>query len=508
MPRFKILLACICGLTALMTGGAAANPTTLATVPGQVLGFGGNRFGQLAIPADVDPNPPAVVQLPAGSGRVVQVAVGEDHTLVLTAGGKVYAFGMNDYGQLGSAVNDDNEDPNPTPALVSLPGLKGHAVQVAAGFAHSLVLTSTGQIYGFGSNQEGELGNTTNNHTTQPNPSPVLIALPGASGLPVRIAAGYEDSFAITSAGELYAWGDNPDDNLGTRSHGGAGGPNPTPTRVRLDGSAAVASVSAGEAHTLVVMRSGSLYAFGDNRFGNLGDASNNGVIAPNAPRQVMLPAGSGRVIQAAAGAASSLVLTSTGRVYAFGSNDNGQLCDGVNYGLADAATPQPQLVPVGHRRIVQLQEGYDLSLMLTSGGRLFGCGNDAQEQLGSSIPSGGNHAKPTLAPFGPGTTLDSIALGCEADHTLAVVADLQLTTDALPAGAVGRRYKATLHAHGGTHPYVWAAASLPKNLHITPEGELTGKPAKSGHYTVRVAVTDGHGIVASRSLVLAISRH
>jgi alpha-tubulin suppressor-like RCC1 family protein len=67
-----------------------------------------------------------------------------------TSAGQLYAFGENFYGQLGSTVQNGESLPNPTPALVALPGATGPVTEVAAGELHSLVVTSTGQLYAFG----------------------------------------------------------------------------------------------------------------------------------------------------------------------------------------------------------------------------------------------------------------------------------------------------------------------------------------------------------------------
>jgi alpha-tubulin suppressor-like RCC1 family protein len=94
---------------------------------------------------------------------------------VVTSSGQLYAFGTNNNGELGIATNMGTPAPNPTPALVTLPGEVGPVTQVAAGGFHGLVVTSSGQLYAFGYNFYGELGSTTNNNATTPNPTPTLI---------------------------------------------------------------------------------------------------------------------------------------------------------------------------------------------------------------------------------------------------------------------------------------------------------------------------------------------
>ena len=150
--------------------------------PGQVFAFGENYYGQLGNATNNEtglPNPsPALVSLPGAVGPVVRLAAGKEQSLALTSTGQLYAFGDNRYGQLGIATNSGTGNANPTPALVSLPGAGGPVVQIATGRRHSLALTSTGQLYAFGVNYSGQLGNATNNLTENPNPTPTLVSLP------------------------------------------------------------------------------------------------------------------------------------------------------------------------------------------------------------------------------------------------------------------------------------------------------------------------------------------
>ena len=193
------------------------------------------------------------------------------------ATGQLYAFGDNSNGQLGNATNNGTDNANPTPTLVGLPGQSGPVTQLAAGADHSLALTSSGQLYAFGDNRYGELGNATNNATGNANPTPTLVGLPGQIGQVTQIAAGDEHSLALTSSGQLYAFGDNRYGELGNATNRATGNANPTPTLVGLPGQIGqVTRLAAGVDHSLALTSAGQLYAFGDNRYGELGNATNN----------------------------------------------------------------------------------------------------------------------------------------------------------------------------------------------------------------------------------------
>ncbi len=388
-----------------------------------------------------------------GIGAVVLMVLGGAASPTLaepTSPGQLYAFGYNATGSLGIKANVGTTGPNPTPSLVSLPGASGPVTQIAAGGAHSLAVTSTGQLYVFGLNKFGQLGIATNSGTTSANPTPALVSLPGASGPVIQIAAGEDHSLAVTSTGQLYAFGLNESGQLGRATNNGDRNPNPTPALINLSGaSGPVTQVAAGGNHSLAVTSTGQLYAFGDNAFGQLGIATNSGTTSANpTPTLVSLPGASGPVTQIAAGGASSLAVTSTGQLYAFGENLYGQLGVATNSGTT-SANPTPTLV---------------------------------------ALPAG--------------TTIDTVARGPSVS-SLALVADLAASTASLPAAEVGVPYSAAVQARGGTPPYTWTVSGLPAGLTANPaNGQITGTPTSAGGANVTLTVTDAYGISASSAVI------
>ena len=195
---------------------------------------------------------------------------------------------------------------------------------------------------------------------------------------------------------------------------------------------------------------SGQLYAFGNNYYGALGNTTNNGAFNPNpTPALVTLPGATGQVINIAAGESLSLVLTSSGQLYAFGWNRWGQLGSAGNN-----STGNPNPIPAAVA----------------------------------------------------GMTVDTMASGAWAAHTLAVVADLAVTSKSLLAGRVGTPYGVAALAEGGMMPYSWQASGLPAGLSIDPvSGEISGIPSKAGTTQVTLTVSDGFGIEA-KSVPIALT--
>jgi len=427
-----------------------------------------------------------------------------------SSAGQLYAFGLNSFGQLGSATNSGTENPNPTPTRVSLPGATGPVVQIAAGGSHSLALTATGELYAFGLNGSGQLGSATNNGTANPNPTPIAVTLPGATGPVVQIAAGNSHSLALTATGQLYAFGLNDVGQLGRATNSGTTNPNPTPTPVSLPGATGpVVQIAAGGSHSLALTATGQLYAFGYNFYGQLGSATNSGTVKPNpTPTPVSLPGATGPVVQIAAGDLHSLALTATGQLYAFGLNDFGQLGSATNNGTTNPnPTPTPVTPPGATGLVVQIAAGNSHSLALTATGQLYAFGLNGSGQLGSATNSGTENPNPTPTPVSlPGAvSVDTVASG--AVHSLVVTADLSVATDSLAGGTAGVPYHARVDASGGTAPYQWSASGLPAGLAIdAASGEISGIPERAANSDVTVTVADRYGIVAAKTLALAVA--
>src|SRR5207245_1210689 len=123
------------------------------------------------------------------------------------------------------------QPPHPTPVLVRLPRGSGRVARATAGYQDVLVLTSKGQLYGFGNNAVGGLGVPTNSGTDTPNPRPMRVTLPGASGRITDVIATIENTLALTSTGQVYAFGSNEYGQLG---YSADSTPNPTPRRVKF----------------------------------------------------------------------------------------------------------------------------------------------------------------------------------------------------------------------------------------------------------------------------------
>ena len=213
--RCGVVAALAVVLAATLGGASQADGPAVA---GQVYAFGNDDSGEIGTSTLTPPTStfsPVLVDLPAGSPHADfdrrRLRAQPDRDL----GRAALRVRVNGGGELGTTTSVGTGTPESTPTPVTLPGDVGGVTQAAAGQFFSLAATSTGQLYAFGANLWGQLGNPINNQSQEPNPTPTLVTLPGASGPVAQVAAGGSHSLALTSSGQLYAFGENYFGQLG-----------------------------------------------------------------------------------------------------------------------------------------------------------------------------------------------------------------------------------------------------------------------------------------------------
>jgi alpha-tubulin suppressor-like RCC1 family protein len=415
------VIALLCAV--LCSGVWAARASSAGPSAGQVYSFGGNLQGELGKAMPMNDPTARAVPLPAAAGPATAIAAGAEHSLIIGSDRKLYVFGSNTYGQLGRGVNLNATTPNPTPTAVTLPGATGPVVRAAGGEDFSLAMTSTGQLFSFGANAFGELGTGINDAgASVPRPTPAPVRLPATVK---QIGAGEFAGFAITSDDRLYSWGENNFGQLGTTGHYGTLTASPSPAQVMLTHTGRLTAVAAGGEHTVVLTSTGEVFTFGHNQYGQLGRPVAGATSSP-APGLVSFPGVSGSIVAIAAGQNHTLALSSAGQLYAFGDNYSGRLGNSVN-DRAHAANPTPTLVkmPGGSGAIAQIAAGADYSLALTSSGRLYAFGGNNYGQLGSTTNNGTDNPNPTpsAVPVPGGAGLAAAVSGADSEHTLGLVA-------------------------------------------------------------------------------------
>jgi len=322
----------------------------------QAYAWGDNDYGQLG---DGTYTGKSLAVTVSSLTNVVQVAGGAHHSLALKSDGTLWTWGGNDTGQLGDGTNDAKNTPVPVAALSGV-------MQIAAGGFHSLALKSDGTVWAWGWNQYGQLGDG----TTSDKNAPVQVT--GISGI-VQVSGGGGHSLALKSDGTVWTWGANDYGQLGDGTTTNRSAP------VQVAGLTGVAQVAAAAgSYSLALKSDGTVWAWGANGSGQLGDGTYTGKTAP-------VQSGISGVAQVVGGRFQALALKPDGTVWAWGGNYYGQLGDGTN---TNRNTPVQVSALTG---VIQVARGGDNSLALKSNGAVWAWGDNDYGQLGDGTTTNRN---------------------------------------------------------------------------------------------------------------------
>ncbi|XP_053532401.1 retinitis pigmentosa GTPase regulator b isoform X1 [Ictalurus punctatus] len=307
----------------------------------------------------------------------LKLACGDEHTALITAIGKLFMFGSNNWGQLGLGEKISVNKPTCVKAL------KSEKVQlVACGRTHTLVYTSCGNLYAAGGNNEGQLGLGDFVERT----SFQLVEFFTKRGPIKMLAAGSNTSAAILQDGKLYVWGDNSEGQIGLGREEG------TPTPRELYVGRRVTWISCGYYHSAFVTEDGALFTFGERDSGKLG-LSTTRVLNHRVPQQV--EGICERVLQVACGGGHTLALAEK-HLYSFGLGQFGQL----GHGTFVFESSLPRVVEHFRKgRVKHIACGENHSAVLTESGLLYTFGDGRHGKLALGEEYFANQFKPTLCP-------------------------------------------------------------------------------------------------------------
>ena len=269
---------------------------------GTLWAWGANADGQLGDGTGIIRTSPVQIST---DNIWVSVVAGSSHTVALKSDGTLWAWGWNGYGQLGDGTEMDKFSP------VQI-GADGKWEHIAAGYAHTVAIKSDGTLWAWGYNYAAQLGDG----TTMNKSSPEQI---GTDNTWVSVAAGTYHTVAVKADGTLWAWGYNGYGELGD---GGTTNHSSSPEKIGTDST--WASVAAGSDHTLALKSDGTLWAWGDNRDGQLG--SDDGTTTQRtSPKQLGTDSTWASV---AAGGSHTAAVKSDGTLLSWGDNGWGQVGD------------------------------------------------------------------------------------------------------------------------------------------------------------------------------------
>jgi alpha-tubulin suppressor-like RCC1 family protein len=367
-------------------------------------GWGANGSGQLGTGTTTKSNVPVPVR---EVSEVTAIASGGDHTLALLANGTVEAWGANESGQLGNGTTTGSS------TAVTVKELS-EVVAISAAPGYSLALLSSGKVMSWGANSVGQLGDGTTTSSSVPVEVKELTEASAISAAP-------EHALAVLKSGAVMDWGANESGDLGTG--GGYSGKSTVP--VEVSELTEAAAVSGGDGYSVALLKGGTVRAWGENAFGQLGTGSPEGPSV--CTREVgfikqieyygcsdkpVAVTGLSGVSAIAAGGDHVLALLSGGGVKSWGSNYAGELGDGsttgpsscwidsevefgIVIGLPGPCSPSP-LAVTSLSGAVAIGAGEYHSLALLSAGTVKAWGDNGFGQLGDGAGEFGYTGTPT----------------------------------------------------------------------------------------------------------------
>jgi alpha-tubulin suppressor-like RCC1 family protein len=407
------LMACLLLLLVLGASIPAATPARADAAPIK-LGFawGKNSYGQLGNGTNTDSYVPVQVSDLTG---VTAIATGKRFTLAARSDGSAWAWGYNGAGQLGNGATNDSNLPLQVKDAAGT-GYLTDIIAVSGGIYHSLALKSDGTVWAWGGDESGQLGVVTTTNSNLPN------QVNGAAGTGyltdvVAIAAGSYHSLALKSDGTVWAWGNNGYGQLGfVTSTSNRNLPGQVQDAAGTGYLTDVIAIAAGSYHSLALKSDGTVWAWGDDNYGQLGDG--NSWTSSNLPIQVKDKTGTGYLTGMtgiSAGENHSLALESNGTVWAWGDNYYGQLGDGSN---TESYLPVQVKDAAGTgylTGITNVAAGRYCSLAVDTDGRVWAWGRNAYTDPGTGSPSD------TVTPVQVSGVNGVIAISAAYDHSAAI---------------------------------------------------------------------------------------
>jgi alpha-tubulin suppressor-like RCC1 family protein len=312
-----------------------------------------------------NPNPTVVAGI---KGTIISIATSNSDSYALTSSGSVYAWGHGSQGELGNGTDPVSQA---TAVRVDFPaGVKIAQLPNPMPYNGGMAISSTGTVYGWGNDALHQfcLSSTSDILT------PVAVPLPD-----VTLAAGALLHTIYDSNGTVYSCGAGPNGQLGNGTSG-SGADTSTPVRVSGLPSGTVKELASAWGNAGVLMANGSYYDWGYNQAGQVGDGTTK--MATRAVHVKLPPISQVSEGGSLADNGQTIAVATDGQVYVWGNGHQGQLGNG---STSNALKPQLLTEPSGVH-FVQVNSGGATDYAITSSSDLWAWGTNSNDQIGNGV--------------------------------------------------------------------------------------------------------------------------
>jgi len=369
------------------TPAPAYTPQPIPTSNGYIFSWGNNSAGQLGTNSTTSTSSP--VQTVASSDNWKQATAGNIFSVVVKSDGSMWSFGSNSFGQLGDNTLTNRSSPVQTMAYGTT------WKQIGAGYNHAAGVKSDGTLWIWGNNTNGRLGDNSIVHRSSP------VQTVGAATNWIQVFCGDSHTGASKNDASLWCWGNNSNGQLGDDSITHRSSPVQT---------IAVGTnwkyLSCGKNHTAGLKIDGTLWLWGNNSYGQLGD---NSITHRSSP--VQTTAYGSNWSRVSCGSNMTVAVKSNGTLWCWGKNGNYELGDNTANNRSS-----PVQTAVYGTNWVSCMGGYNHTMAINSNNYLYAWGKNTFGQIGDN--SIATRAYPVIISYDT-LKFQDVFSGPTANHTL-----------------------------------------------------------------------------------------